>query len=324
MIVAATAAAGRSRRLPDGRPREPQLLRRLRPRPERFRGADYDPGPTSEHHTGGRNEYLLSETVLGADLVVNLPKLKTHKKTGVTLALKNLVGINGDKNWLPHHCVGVPGRRAATSSRDAALDRSRAQPRHGGRARTGSRGARQTGLVRVGAPRRVRARGASDFIRSGNWHGNRTTWRMCLDLNRCLYYSDGDGPAPRRAGARAAGAHACWTAWSPARARARSRPADRPAGRRPGAGTDPVARGPGRGPPDGLRRARGSRRSARRWPGYGASNHGGARPGRTSRSASATAPRSSGGRRPLVAICAATGRSCRTPGWLGHVEQKPR
>jgi len=37
------------------------------------------------------------------------------------------------------------------------------------------------------------ARGG-DFIRSGNWHGNRTTWRMCLDLNRCLYYSRADGP----------------------------------------------------------------------------------------------------------------------------------
>jgi len=74
--------------------------------PRRFRGADYDPGPTTAHHRDGRNEYLLSETVLSADLVVNLPKLKTHKKTGVTLALKNLVGINGDKNLLPHHCVG--------------------------------------------------------------------------------------------------------------------------------------------------------------------------------------------------------------------------
>ena len=36
--------------------------------PKRFRGADYDPGPTTHHHTDGRNEYLLSETVLGADI----------------------------------------------------------------------------------------------------------------------------------------------------------------------------------------------------------------------------------------------------------------
>ena len=42
------------------------------------------------------------------DLFVNLPKLKTHKKTGITCSLKNFVGINGDKNWLPHHTEGVP------------------------------------------------------------------------------------------------------------------------------------------------------------------------------------------------------------------------
>ena len=71
--------------------------------PARMRGADYDPGPTSTHHSAGRNAYLLSETVLSSDLIINLPKLKTHKKTGVTLALKNMVGINGDKNGVPHH-----------------------------------------------------------------------------------------------------------------------------------------------------------------------------------------------------------------------------
>jgi len=31
------------------------------------------------------------------------------------------------------------------------------------------------------------------FVRSGNWYGNDTTWRMVLDLNRCLYYSDAEG-----------------------------------------------------------------------------------------------------------------------------------
>ena len=101
--------------------------------PSRFRGADYDPGPTSEHHRDGRNEYLLSETVLSADLVLNLPKLKTHKKTGVTLALKNLVGINGDKNLLPHHCVGAvddggdefPGSAPVDRMRSAATELAR-------------------------------------------------------------------------------------------------------------------------------------------------------------------------------------------------------
>jgi len=166
----------------------------------RFRGADYDATPTTEHHTGGRHEYLLSETVLACDLVVNLPKLKTHKKTGVTLALKNLVGINGDKNLLPHHCVGAvddggdefPGHAPVDRLRSAATELARRLLRR----RIG------TGLVRWVRRAEDAARG-SDFIRSGNWHGNRTTWRMCLDLNRILYYSDRQGahfdaPAPVR------------------------------------------------------------------------------------------------------------------------------
>lgn len=168
--------------------------------PARFRGADYDPGPTTTHHSGGRNAYLLSETVLSADLIVNLPKMKTHKKTGVTLALKNMVGINGDKNWLPHHSAGsesdggdeFPGRALADRARSILTEAGRSLLRRG----------LGTGLARFYRRAETAVRG-DDFIRSGNWYGNRTTWRMCADLNRCVYYCDRNGvhldaPAPVR------------------------------------------------------------------------------------------------------------------------------
>jgi uncharacterized protein (DUF362 family) len=158
--------------------------------PMRFRGADYDPGPTSEHHMGGRNEYLLSETVLRADLVVNLPKLKTHKKTGVTLALKNLVGINGDKNLLPHHCVGAVDEGGDEFPGRSLLDRGRSRATEVAR-RWLARGV-GTGLFRWLRRAESQLRG-DDFIRAGNWHGNQTTWRMCVDLNRCFYWSDAEG-----------------------------------------------------------------------------------------------------------------------------------
>jgi len=158
--------------------------------PSRFRGADYDPGPTVTHHQEGRNAYLLSETVLSADLIVNLPKLKTHKKTGVTLALKNLVGINGDKNWLPHHTVGSVGEGGDEYPERSLLDAARsravewARPwLHRGRGLAWFRAARR-------AENSVRG---TDFVRSGNWYGNQTTWRMCCDLNRCVAYSDRKG-----------------------------------------------------------------------------------------------------------------------------------
>jgi hypothetical protein len=38
-------------------------------------------------------------------------------------------------------------------------------------------------------------------VRSGNWHGNDTCWRMVLDLNKCLFFYDGSGTRrtmPRR------------------------------------------------------------------------------------------------------------------------------
>ncbi len=159
--------------------------------PQRFRGADYDPGPTTEHHTGGRNAYLLSETVLSCDLIVNLPKLKTHKKTGVTLALKNMVGINGDKNWLPHHSVGAGAEGGDEYPGRSLRDRARSQLAEVGRQLL-KRGV-GTGLARFYRRAEIATRG-DDFIRAGNWHGNRTTWRMCADLNRCVYYSDASGP----------------------------------------------------------------------------------------------------------------------------------
>ena len=165
--------------------------------PDRLRGADYDAKPTGDHHRDGRNEYLLSESVLSADLVVNLPKLKTHKKTGVTLSLKNLVGINGDKNWLPHHCVGSVDAGGDEFPGHSLVDRLRSLATEWARPLL----ARGWGLGLFRLARRVEdgARG-QDFIRSGNWHGNQTTWRMCLDLNRCFYYSDAKGlhlDAPR-------------------------------------------------------------------------------------------------------------------------------
>jgi uncharacterized protein (DUF362 family) len=42
------------------------------------------------------------ETVLGADLVVSMPRMKTHHWAGVTLSLKNMFGV------VPGNCYGWP------------------------------------------------------------------------------------------------------------------------------------------------------------------------------------------------------------------------
>ncbi|MCS7003264.1 MAG: DUF362 domain-containing protein, partial [Dehalococcoidia bacterium] len=79
-----------------------------KPHPEKLYGAVYHRQETIAHHTGDIHEYELSATVMTADVVVSVPKLKVHKKVGVTLNAKGLVGVNTNKNYLVHYSVTPP------------------------------------------------------------------------------------------------------------------------------------------------------------------------------------------------------------------------
>jgi len=160
----------------------------------KYYGADYDFKSLNKHHNGDTHEYLICATPILADVFICLPKLKTHKKTGVTLSLKNLVGINADKNWLPHHTFGSPSQ-GGDEYPDLSLKR-----------RIESVGSTLAKKIALSLPylgpiitRILRNQGGTIFgkgdntIRSGNWYGNDTTWRMTLDLNRCLLYGNADG-----------------------------------------------------------------------------------------------------------------------------------
>jgi len=158
-------------------------------------GAEYNARELRSHHHDDVHEYMISRTIMEADCVINLPKLKTHKKTGITVSMKNLVGINGNKNWLPHHREGTP-RQGGDQFADDGI-------RH--RIERKAMGCFRKLFPLLGPLRRVMARPLkalgkgvfgdtnTDTIRSGNWYGNDTTWRMVLDLNRMLMYADKKG-----------------------------------------------------------------------------------------------------------------------------------
>jgi len=158
-------------------------------------GSEYDTSEIRRHHTAGVHEYLISRTILDADCIINLPKLKTHKKTGITACMKNLVGINGNKNWLPHHRLGTPSQGGDQFADDGM--------RHDVERKVMACFRRLfplLGFMRAVAARPLKTLGQSifgdtntDTIRSGNWYGNDTTWRMVIDLNRVLMYVDRDG-----------------------------------------------------------------------------------------------------------------------------------
>ena len=73
-----------------------------------YYGADYNRRETIRRHHDDHHEYSVSKTVLFSDVVISVPKLKVHKKVGVTLNLKGLVGVNTDKNFLIHYRLGTP------------------------------------------------------------------------------------------------------------------------------------------------------------------------------------------------------------------------
>jgi uncharacterized protein (DUF362 family) len=159
----------------------------------RLYGASFDMAETNLRHQGAFHEYLLCRTPMDATVFINLPKLKTHKKVGMTCSLKNLVGINANKNWLPHHTEGTPdqgGDQFPTSAfknrlEHSALSRLKRMVKDRPLAARCFVPLKKIGRLVFGDTQKV--------VRSGNWHGNDTCWRMVLDLNKCLFFFDGTG-----------------------------------------------------------------------------------------------------------------------------------
>lgn len=165
-----------------------------------FRVTCYDPRLLAKTHARGRHRYLVARDAIEADVVINLPKLKTHKKAGITCALKNLIGINGNKEYLPHHRLGganlggdcYPGKSRVKRMLEYAADQ---QNLSGSGTIARVWGAVATQLYRV-----LHLIG-DDLGIEGSWSGNDTIWRTGLDLNRILLYGEADGSmasSPRR------------------------------------------------------------------------------------------------------------------------------
>ncbi len=166
-----------------------------------FEITDYPPGTVIKHHNDEVNEYCIPRTVLEADLFINLPKLKTHRKAGMTFSLKNLIGINGDKSWIAHHRRGVKMQGGdevdnitltyLKSRVMSFMKRYKAtnfffifvktylskQRRH--RNKKAGTGCRKEYLDKN--------------ITEGSWYGNDTLWRVINDINVIIFYANKSG-----------------------------------------------------------------------------------------------------------------------------------
>ncbi len=158
----------------------------------KFRVTNYHKDEMLKSHNKISHNYKISNTLLNADVIINLPKLKTHKKAGFSCALKNIVGVFL-KDTLPHHrsfsideggdeYLNKDFRKKWMSILNQSLDRQN-----------------NSYIFKIltymlsfifltGYLLKFK-----DNYFEGSWYGNDTIPRTIADLNRILFYSDKNG-----------------------------------------------------------------------------------------------------------------------------------
>jgi uncharacterized protein (DUF362 family) len=167
-------------------------------------GAVYHRQELINNHSGERHAYEVSGTVLKADVVISVPKLKTHKKVGVTMNIKGLVGACTNKNLIVHYSIGrereggdqyPPGHftpleenliRTERWMYDTFLAKQNTFLEYVHRSIYWVHG-RFIKPLGIGVPKEKR------LLDVGNWYGNDSAWRMCVDLHKIIQFADGEG-----------------------------------------------------------------------------------------------------------------------------------
>jgi uncharacterized protein (DUF362 family) len=170
--------------------------------PKRLRIAIASHKKMHEHHSGGRHEYVFPRSVLEADAIINIPKLKTHRRTAITLALKNFMGLPASKACLPHFRTGsveeggdqyiYPSwrKRACLVLHDQIQTRSLIPLKF------------TFAVVKKALWDTHKVIPFKDNVYEAMWYGNDTLWRTLLDINRIVFYADKQGTlrdTPQRA-----------------------------------------------------------------------------------------------------------------------------
>lgn len=147
------------------------------------------------YHAGGHHRYGINSIALEADVIINLPKPKTHRKAGYTAALKNFIGVCSRKTSIPHNVIGNEKEGGDTYYGPKIIFETEQQMRDI-QNRLQSKGKHIKGIlvkclrIPFWGFRRITHK---HFFGTGNWYKNDTIWRSILDINRIMVYADKQG-----------------------------------------------------------------------------------------------------------------------------------
>lgn len=156
-----------------------------------FRVTNYNPDRMSLSHAKGMHRFCVAKEIFESDIVITMPKTKTHRMACLTNSLKILVGMNGDKDYLPHHRIGSKSQ-GGDCYKDKNMFRTIADKvmdfanRHRGELIYRPTMLFFAVLWKLGKPNNVNST-------NGGWYGNDTVWRMVMDLNTIALYGKKDG-----------------------------------------------------------------------------------------------------------------------------------
>lgn len=146
-----------------------------------------------KHHSGGKHQYQIPNSYLESDVVVNIPKFKTHRRTAITLAQKCFVGMPALKDSMPHFTTG-----SVEEGGDQYIHKSWRK----------TVGTHLHDIIQttpyvpvkfvVAVAKKLLWNSSliipfKDDIYEAMWHGNDTLWRLLVDLNRIAFYADKKG-----------------------------------------------------------------------------------------------------------------------------------
>lgn len=161
-----------------------------------YKVSDYEADLTNKYHSNNSHKYEINSAALLADVVINLPKPKTHRLGGLTGAMKNIVGVTYEKASLPHRTQGDKETGRGDSYFKESCFKRWMEYCDDKQTYYSNKGDFKLSKIANFFNKAFYVMGrisSRDKYRIGSWYGNDTIWRTVADLNTILIYANKEG-----------------------------------------------------------------------------------------------------------------------------------